>query len=310
MMGHMSSDQRAAVNDPSAQTRAPSVAPSVAPSADGVAAPDGSHSTVEWGGGDDRTASRRNPVPAFLARLVGDRRLVPLAAASGGVALFASLISEWQITGIDGPTLGSEEVGARPFQTGIAELGAWGGGYLAGLFVLVAGIVLMLFGPPAGRVYARLVTLSTGGVMLGLLAAILSDLQDNSRVLNGIWAIQVEESRFTITSGRGGYCAVAGVLAVSLAALLAGRHLPPAGAMTRGGSAAGPGTGAPANAGASGAAGGATYPVDDWSWRRPGNGGDDDAPDVPYELTVSSADPFTSPVDVRDTYRRPDGISG
>src|SRR5688572_5560296 len=62
--------------------------------------PDTGEAVVEFGPGDDAQdpPGRRMPVGAFLAGLAGDRRLVPLAAVLGGVALFGSLVSEWQIT--------------------------------------------------------------------------------------------------------------------------------------------------------------------------------------------------------------------
>src|SRR5689334_6401047 len=50
---------------------------------------------VEFGPDDEvqHAPGRRVPLGVFLAGLAGDRRLVPLAAALGGIALFGSLIS-------------------------------------------------------------------------------------------------------------------------------------------------------------------------------------------------------------------------
>src|SRR3954447_12800680 len=60
-------------------------------------------SVVELGTTPDepRPARRRWSLAAFAAGLADDRRAVPLAAVVGGVALFASVISEWQITEFD-----------------------------------------------------------------------------------------------------------------------------------------------------------------------------------------------------------------
>ena len=78
--------------------------------------------------------------------LAADRRSVPLAAAVGAVALFASLVSEWQTTVLG--TSRFEDIQAdRPLPAGVADLGALGSGYLAGLFVLAGAVVLVLFGP-------------------------------------------------------------------------------------------------------------------------------------------------------------------
>jgi hypothetical protein len=272
MMGAMSQDQQAGGVDPE---------------------------VVEWGD-DDPTETPERDRTSF-ADIAGDPRVVTLAAALGGLALFGSLVSEWQITSIDGVAFGAGEVGIRPLTVGLVELGAWGGGYLAGLFVLVASTVLMIFGPPAGRAYARLVTLSTGGMLLALLAAMLMELGENTRALSIATVLNNQELALVLAYGRGGYCAVAGVLAVTLAAVLAGRHLPA------------PVSAVPAVAVVAVEAGAPESPEpDDEVWRRPPDDDDDDdrAPDAPYQLEVSATTPFTPPADVHDSYRRPDPISG
>ncbi len=265
--------------------------------AQGGAAQGGAAEVVGWG--DDERPDRPGRSSRWLSDLSHDRRLVPLTVVLGAVALFASLISEWQVTVVDGTVFGAGEVGDRPVAVGVADLGAWGGGYLVGIFLLVASVVLMLFGPSAGRAYARLVALSTGGVLLGLLAGLLAELTTNSRALTLGTVLVLEEDQFSIAQGRGGYCAVAGVLAVLVATVLAGRHLP-TGAVPQ------PGEPVPAAT-----PGDADEPDADRPWRRPRDtGDDDDAPDVPFELSVSSAEPFTPLTDVHDAYRRPDAISG
>jgi hypothetical protein len=242
---------------------------------------------VEWGDAD-ATGDPEPDRPSF-AGVAGDPRVVMVAAVLGGLALFGSLISEWQITSIDGVAFGAGEVGLRPLSVGLVELGAWGGGYLAGLFVLVAATVLMIFGPPAGRAYARLVTLSTGGMLLALLAAMLMELGENTRALSIATVLNNQELQLVLAYGRGGYCAVAGVLAVTLAAVLAGRHLPAAVPAVRQATTETPET-------------------DDDVWRRPAD--EDGAPEAPYQLEVSATPPFTPPADTHDSYRRPDSISG
>jgi hypothetical protein len=261
MMGAMSEDQRTVGTDPE---------------------------VVEWGDDDPADRPDRADRTSF-ADVAGDPRVATFAAALGGLALFGSLISEWQITSIDGVAFGAGEVGLRPLTVGLVELGAWGGGYLAGLFLLVAAAVLMIFGPPAGRSYARLVTLSTGGVLLALLAAMLMELGENTRALSIATVLNNQELELVLAYGRGGYCAVAGVLAVTLAAALAGRHLPrpeqvPTVQRTE-------------------------SPQDsDDVWRRPVD--DDGVPAAPYQLEVSATTPFTPSADTHDSYRRPDSISG
>jgi hypothetical protein len=243
-----------------------------------------------------RPERRRWSFGSLVAGLVADRRSVPLAAAVGGVALFASLISEWQITAIDTTDFGGTESAKQPVPAGVGDLGAFGGGYLVGLLVLVTAMVLVLFGPPAVRAYARLLGLSAGGVLLALLAAIYADLGDVSRSIERIYTL-IQSTDIELAYGRGIWCAVFGVAALTLALYLAGRHTP------------------------------AVPMVDDtagvhddaapvaWSWRRPARPEEEEhLPDAPFDLSVSSTTPFTSLDDDRDKPVRRDepgrGISG
>jgi hypothetical protein len=98
-----------------------------------------------------------------------------------------------------------------------------------------------------------------------------------------------------VATGRGGYCAAAGVLLVLLAAVLAGRRLAHPPTATGAGPALRPGVG--------------PEPVLDWPWQRP-EAADGESPGTPLELTVSAADAFTPLTDGHDAYRRPDAISG
>jgi hypothetical protein len=255
--------------------------------------PIGAGPVVEFGAGP--RASRRSRGPRFSVSgwaqdLVADRRVVPLAAVLGGFALFASLISEWQVTDVDATVLGDGQVGTKPIVTTIADLGEWGAGYLIGLFALVAMTVLVLFGPAPGRRYARLAGLSVAGVLAGLLAAVGSELGDTSRSLGQIFVVGLNENQFSISYGRGLWCAVFGVLALAVALVLAGRHLLPPEAGPAPAQDDGPVTPVPAV----------------WSWRRPRAEGAEEQPvDEPFDLTVTSAKPFTTPTDERDK-----GISG
>jgi MFS family permease len=257
--------------------------------------PDDPGSMIEFGPQEKAPRRSRFSVTAWAAGLAGDRRMVPLAAALGAVALFASLVSEWQVTTVDATLLGDFQVGTKPLPATIAGLGAWGGGYLAGLFPLVAAVVLVLFGPAPGRRYARLAGLSAGGVLLGLLAAVGAELRDTSRVLGEVFMVQLSETQVQLSYGRGLWCALFGVAAVTLALYLAGRHLPAYGA-------------APAARSGQGDAERAVEPVDGpapvWSWRRPhGDEEDDPRPEEPFDLTVTSTKPFTPSTEDRDQPR-------
>ena len=247
-------------------------------------------SVVDFGAGENAPRRPRGPrfsVSLWAASLAADRRVVPVAAALGGVALFASSVSEWQVTSVDASLLSGGQVGMQPLPTTLADLGAWGAGYLIGVFALVAATVLVLFGPVPGRRYARLIGLSFGGSLIALLAGAGSELGDSSRTLGQFFTASVTAGQVEVSYGRGLWCAVFGVAAVMLALILAGRHLMPPDR-----------SGAPA-ADEPPAAG--VPPV--WSWRRPRSAGEEDneqGPEEPFDLTVSSAKPFTPSNDDRD----------
>ncbi len=250
-------------------------------------APTPPETVVEFGPDPDETrpARRRWNATEVATSLAADRRAVPLAAAVGAVALFASLMSEWQITVMDTTPFGDNRGANRPLPAGIGDLGALGGGYLAGLFVLAGATVLVLFGPPAGRHYARLLGLTTGGVLLAVLAAMAGSLDDTSRAIDTMFTLDLDEDQLQLSYGRGLWCAFFGVAAVLLALHLAGRHLR-----------------APAAVEADEEeAAAADEPPVVWSWRRPRAEPDDEQPpDAPFDLTVSPTTPFTSLSDDRD----------
>jgi hypothetical protein len=267
----------------------------------GAADPTPLTSVVEFGADavEAQPERRRWSAAGFAMSLGSDRRVVPLAAVLGGVALFGSLVSEWQITSVDTTVFGGVQAGNRPVASGIADLGGWAGGYLAGLFVLVATTVLVLFGPVPGRRYARLVGLSGGGLLLAMLAAIVSNLGDSTRALDVVFTLALNDDQLQISYGRGIWCAVFGVAATMVALYLAGRHsLPPTG-------------GGPGDETADGEATPESPPVV-WSWRRPRDVDDDDEQPraEPFDLTVTSTRPFTSLMDDRDKPGKRPGISG
>lgn len=231
--------------------------------------PETPESVIEFGTDDDDV--ERAPRRRFHFRgLAGDRRLVPLTAVLGAVALFGSLLSEWQVTSVDSQALSNEdEAGPQSFVTGVAELGGWGGGYLCGLFLLVGGTVIALFGPAAGQRYARLAALGTGGVLLAILAALGSYLGETSVAFPQWLAVNIDAEQVRVAHGRGLWCAVAGVALVLLAVYLSGR----------GGTAAAPA----------------------WSWPQTRETTEsEEPPDAPLELTIGPARPFAASPDTRD----------
>ncbi|WP_097325389.1 hypothetical protein [Paractinoplanes atraurantiacus] len=234
-------------------------------------------SVVEFGP-EPPVRQRRWQSGFSLRELAGDRRVVPLLAALAGVAALASLFSEWQVTTVDAEVL-SGDVGQRAVAARIGDLGALGTGYLIGIFLVVPAVVLTMFGPPAGRRYARLAGLSAAGTAFGLLIALAAELGDSSGAIDRVYEIALDGDQISLTYGRGLWCALV-AMALAVAALyLAGRYLGQPDKVDD--------DEAPAS-------------VEPWSWRRPADA-DDRQPDAPLDLTVAPAKPFTSYTD---------GISG
>jgi len=242
---------------------------------------------VEFGG--DAPVSRRRWQPSEVLRaLATDRRAVPLTALLGALAVLVSLISEWQVTTVDAEEF-TGGVGPHAVSTGLIDLGALGSAYLIGLFPLAAAVVLTMFGPVAGRRWARLGGLCAGGMLLAVLFATTASLGSESRVVPNLYRMQFDKNQVQIAYGRGLWCAAAGVVLVMLALYLADRHQPRV----------------PAPPSESG---GAPPPVADesaWGWRRPPAAREEADPDQPLELTVAPAKPFTSWGDDRDKPNRP-----
>ena len=243
---------------------------------------------IEFGSpAEPRRSARRRSAARFWRGLAGDRRLVPLSALLGAIAAFASVVSEWQVTQVDGSAFGGAFFGQKMIPSDLADLGSFGAGYLTGLFLLVAALVLTMFGPVPGRGYARLAGLGVGGTLLGLLLALTSVLGSQSRVISRLYTVQLNGGQLPVSYGRGLWCGLFAVVAAMVALYLAGRHQPPA-----------------ATAADAGAGAGQAEERAAWSWRRPRAAEEETAPDAPFELTVTSAKPFTTRGDDRD---KPDG---
>ncbi|WP_436525225.1 hypothetical protein [Actinoplanes sp. HUAS TT8] len=160
----------------------------------------------------------------FLRGLSSDRRVRPLVAGLGGVAAFASLISEWQVTTVNGLVYGSDEVGeTKMLRTDLFDLGGVGAAYVVGLFFLVIAVLLAILGPEAGRRYAKLAGFGSGGVLLALLAASIQLLGAQSRQMTSFYTLALDAGELKVALGRGLWCAIAAVVAALVALGLGGR---------------------------------------------------------------------------------------
>jgi hypothetical protein len=100
------------------------------------------------------------------------RRLGPVLAGLGTLAMFGSLLGEWQTTRITAETGESLLSGdGREIQVGLAELGVWGVGWLVGAMVLTTAVALVVLGGGAPRPTVRTAGLAGAGVLLMVLVA-------------------------------------------------------------------------------------------------------------------------------------------
>jgi hypothetical protein len=233
-----------------------------------------SPAVVEFGpasGPPDTPEVRRPILSRLLSGARPDYRAVPALAGLGGVAVFVSLISPWQVTMVDLSEAGTEP--PRSVDSGLTELGSWGAAYLLGVLGVAACAALVLFGAPAVRRHARLAGLGVSGALLAMMVALTVELSQNSLTYPIYFVGQVPES-----SPRSGlYLALVGVAALGVAQYLAGLLPRPAGAGER------------AEEGAAGQA----EPTSLWRWRRASKPEPDhDGPPPPADLTVTPTRPF------------------
>lgn len=237
---------------------------------------------VEWGSSE--RLSRRTALGRSFASIRRHRLVVPVVAALGALAVFASLVSDWQVTTLEQTQVGPDSESIPPVGSGLAELSGWTAGYLAGLFALFGCLGLVLFGRPAFRDQARVLGLTTAGVLGGMLVALAVYLGETSpALLRVMYYPNPDEVRFDLTYGPGLTMAFLGVGALAAALYLAG-HALPAPAL------------APGSARETGEAGEAKPEgaADDWPWRRPGTRADEPEAGVPQpiDLTVTPTTPF------------------
>src|SRR5687768_3679790 len=86
---------------------------------------------VEFGA--DEPVRERPRAAHILTAVRRDWRLVPIIAGLSAVALFASMVGEWQVTTFPQPDLFSPGQ-TPPLPVGLADMGAFATGYLIGVF--------------------------------------------------------------------------------------------------------------------------------------------------------------------------------
>lgn len=158
--------------------------------------------TVEWGGRERR---------GRLATLVTGRwrRAAVLALAGlGALAVFGSLVGDWQVID-DFP--GGPGPGTDPRAFGIGVMHVWGIWWLVSATVLLTCVVLALSGEPAVRTGVRTIGLAAGVVLLVFLVAASISLSTES-----IWSIGRQPTEIGL--GQGVHLAFAAVVLL-LAAL-------------------------------------------------------------------------------------------
>lgn len=157
---------------------------------------------VEWG--DERRG--------VLERLAGWQypKLSWVLAGLGAVAMFGSLIGEWQV--MNNPF--EEEFASEPMSIGIGLTVVWGTYWLVGGLLLAVCGGVALAGQPSIRPYARTVGLAVAVVELGILVTAAVSLTRES-----IFAGPDETQELTL--GRGVYAAFASVVLIGAALYLA-----------------------------------------------------------------------------------------
>jgi hypothetical protein len=175
---------------------------------------DGVAAVVEWGNDDAPSERRRS---RLLARLRHDRRIVPIIAGLGGLAVLGSVLSEWRVWTFEEPGGPTQQV-----STGVVGFASVGTAYLIGILVLVASLVLTFFGTGATRQHARLVGLAAA-IVLGvvLIAATVNMKHVGGLMDDFFFGLGGPANEATMAYGRGLYLAYAGVGALAVALWLA-----------------------------------------------------------------------------------------
>jgi hypothetical protein len=239
---------------------------------------------VEFGA--DEPVRERPRASHILTAVRRDWRLVPIIAGLSAVALFASMVGEWQITTFTQPDLFSPGQ-TPPLSVGLADMGAFATGYLIGVFALVTCMALVLFGRPAMRDQLRIVGLTVAGVSGALLIGAAVWLDGRSAAIPSTFLIGQQGPIVELAYGRGLTMAFLGVAGFALALYLAGRLMP-----------APPAQPAVAAAGVDTGPAPQAEPVEpvDWPWRRPRVAREPDDVDSdlppPADLTVGPTAPF------------------
>jgi hypothetical protein len=169
-------------------------------------APPPEPAVVEWGG-------ERRGVLDRLISFRGWHPAVPwVLAGLGAIAMFGSLVGEWQVVERSFVEIPSEDtIGSEPL--GIAYTLVWGMAWVIGGMLLAVCCGVALTGAPAIRPAVRTIGLAVAAVDLGLLAAAAASLDESLFV--------GPPSETEIALGRGVYAAFASVLLIGAAIYLA-----------------------------------------------------------------------------------------
>jgi hypothetical protein len=129
-------------------------------------------------------------------------RLGPVLAGLGTLAMFGSLLGEWQTTRITAETGESFFSGdRREVQVGLAELGVWGVGWLVGAMVLTTAVALVVLGGGALRPTVRTAGLAGAGVLLMVLVATTVYLRAGGPYRGDIFGLGGEQHEYSLGWG-------------------------------------------------------------------------------------------------------------
>lgn len=168
-----------------------------------------SEDVVAWG--DEAGEPDRSRMSALMDRpLISDPRAPLWTAGTGGALIAVSLMADWQTTVTAG--------GRQQVQAGVAQLGAWGAGYLLGALGLSALAALCLLGEGPARRHARLAGLGLAGGLLLMLVALAAALGADSLII----LPNSNAPDFTVRVGAGVFLALLGVAAVGAGLYLSG----------------------------------------------------------------------------------------